>query len=70
MVRLKLVELLQEKKIEPRQLVMKSGLTRQSISNLLAGMQTRIEYDTIDKLCKVLECEPGDLFEYVKEKED
>lgn len=29
-----------------------------------------IPYKTIDKLCKILECQPGDIMEYVEDDED
>ena len=42
---------------------MKTGLSRNTISNLYNDRATRIDYDTIDKLCVALGCSIGDLFD-------
>lgn len=39
----------------------KTGLSRNTISNLYHDKATRIDYDTLDKLCIALNCEPGDM---------
>lgn len=30
----------------------------------------RVDTDTLNKLCKYLHCQPGDIMEYVEEKEE
>lgn len=40
----------------------KTGLSRNTISNLYNDRATRVDYDTIDKLCTVLDCSVADLF--------
>lgn len=44
----------------------KTGLARNTISNLYNDKATRIDYETLDKLCDLFECEVGDLIEKVK----
>lgn len=34
----------------------------QSISHMMNNETTGIKFETIEKLCKLLECEPNDLF--------
>jgi putative transcriptional regulator len=43
----------------------KTGLNRNTISNLYHEKVTRIDFETMDKLCKLFGCQPGpnDLFE-------
>lgn len=43
-----------------------SGISQSVISTLMAGRSTRIDFNTIDKLCTYFQCTPGDLF--VQEK--
>lgn len=45
----------------------KTGLNRNTVSNLYHEKATRIDFDTIDKLCKLFNCQsgPGELFEYI-----
>lgn len=40
----------------------KTGLSRNTISNLYNDRATRVDYDTIDKLCIALNCSISDLF--------
>lgn len=45
-----------------QQLADKSGLARSTISMLYHDKARRIDYETMDRLCKALDCMPGDLF--------
>ena len=40
-----------------------TGLSRNTVSNLYNDKATRIDYDTIEKLCVVCECTPNELFD-------
>ena len=40
----------------------KTGLSRNTISNLYNDRATRVDFDTIDKLCIALNCSISDLF--------
>lgn len=39
----------------------KTGLSRNTISNLYNDKATRIDFDTIDRLCKLFDCKINDL---------
>ena len=41
----------------------KTGLSRNAISNLYNDRATRIDFETIDKLCSLFNCEIGDLLQ-------
>ena len=41
-----------------------SGLQANTVSGIYNNKARRIDAATIDTLCEVLECEPGDLFDY------
>ena len=43
------------------------GITPQNLSVLNAGRARAIRFSTLEKLCEVLECQPGDLLAYESE---
>jgi putative transcriptional regulator len=43
------------------------GVTNVNLSILKTGKAKGVRFDTLDAICKALECQPGDLLEYVKE---
>lgn len=47
----------------------KTGLNRATISNLYHEKARRIDFETMDKLCKLFNCQagPGELFEFIPE---
>jgi len=46
-----------------------TGLHRNTITLLYKETATRIEIDTLNKLCQLFDCEVMDLLEYEKDKE-
>lgn len=40
-----------------------TGLSRSTVSNLYNDKATRIDYDTLEKLCSLFKCSANDLFE-------
>lgn len=47
-----------------------SGISRTIISDLLNGNKRSIRLDTIEKLCKALDCEIGELIRINKKEDD
>lgn len=45
-----------------------SGLAYDTVSAIYHGKAKAVSLETLDKLCKALDCHPGDLFEYGKEE--
>jgi DNA-binding Xre family transcriptional regulator len=43
------------------------GITEANVSLLKSGKVKGVRFDTLEKLCAVLQCQPGDLFEYQPE---
>ena len=43
------------------------GLTLANLSILKTGKAKAIRFSTLEAICKVLDCQPGDLLEYSKE---
>lgn len=44
-------------------------LNRQTIANLYYEKVKRIDFDTLNKLCAMFSCQPGDILEYVPDEE-
>ena len=45
-----------------------AGLNFRTVSGLWNGKSARVDFPTLDALCKALECNVGDFLEYVAEK--
>jgi putative transcriptional regulator len=52
------------------ELARRSGLARSTLTPLWYGRVKRIDTDTLEALCKALNCQPGDLLVYVPDEED
>lgn len=55
---------LARKKIRSRQLAADIGITEPNVSLLKSGKVRGIRFETLAKICRVLECQPGDILEY------
>ncbi|HAP7927884.1 TPA: helix-turn-helix transcriptional regulator, partial [Enterococcus faecium] len=55
---------LAQKKMSVTELSEKVGITMANISILKNGKAKAIRFSTLEKICQVLECQPGDLLTY------
>ena len=46
-----------------------TGMTQIAIANLTQGKTQRIDFSTLNSICKALGCKAGDVLEYVPDKE-
>ncbi|MFD2569639.1 helix-turn-helix domain-containing protein [Spirosoma soli] len=46
------------------------GITLANLSILKTGKAKAVRFDTLEAICRALDCQPGDLLEYVPSKED
>jgi len=53
-----------KRKMSLNELSEKVGLTLSNLSILKTGKAKAIRFSTLELICKVLECQPGDLLEY------
>lgn len=58
--------MLAKRKMSVGELTEKVGFTMANVSLLKNGKIKALKISTLDKLCRVLECQPGDLLEYVE----
>ena len=66
-IRINLDVVLAKKKMSVTELSENVGLTMANISILKNGKAKAIRFTTLDKICEVLECQPGDILEYTKD---
>jgi hypothetical protein len=55
-----------KKKMSSNELSQKIGITTANLSILKTNKGKAIRFSTLDKICEVLECTPGDILEYKK----
>ncbi len=58
---------LAKRKMSLTELTEKVGITMANLSILKKGHAKAIRFSTLDKICEVLECQPGDILEFSKE---
>lgn len=51
-----------------RQLAVDAGVPPSVVSGLTSGRAQQVHFKTMNRLCKALECTPGDLFEYTPDE--
>jgi putative transcriptional regulator len=56
--------MLARRKMRLNELAERVGITPQNLSVLKTGKARAIRFSTLEKLCEVLECQPGDLFAF------
>lgn len=57
-----------KRKISSQELADKIGITQANLSILKTGKGKAIRFSTLEKICEVLECKPGDILDYKEEK--
>ena len=57
--------MLAKRKMRSRDLAQLIGITEQNISLLKSGKVKGVRFDTLERICAVLECQPGDILEFV-----
>ncbi len=55
---------LAKKKMSLTELSEKVGITMSNLSNLKTGKVRAIRFSTLENICEVLQCQPGDILEY------
>lgn len=68
MIKCHLSRLMGERKLKIADLARDTSLNRNTVSLLYKETATRVELDTIEKLCVYFDCRVEDLFEYEKDR--
>ncbi|MEO8720562.1 MAG: helix-turn-helix transcriptional regulator [Ginsengibacter sp.] len=59
--------MLAKRKMQSKELAEKLGITPANLSILKTGKAKGMRFDTLEAICKILDCQPADLLEYVAE---
>ncbi|MBO4389726.1 MAG: helix-turn-helix transcriptional regulator [Lachnospiraceae bacterium] len=58
-----------DRKISLNDLSDQVGITNVNLSKLKTGKASAIRFSTLESICEVLDCQPGDILEYSKDQE-
>ena len=65
---LRLDRVMADRKISLNELAAKVGLAHVTLSNIKTGTVSAIRFSTLNAICDVLDCQPGDILEFQREK--
>jgi putative transcriptional regulator len=66
---IKLDEMLARRKKRSKELAEYVGITEQNISLIRTGRVKGIRFNTLEKMCEFLECQPADLLEFTRKND-
>lgn len=67
MIKFKVKVKLAEREMTQKELSERTGIRPPTISAICTGAIKHLPVEALDKICDVLDCQPADLMEYVKE---
>ena len=65
MIVINLDVMLAKRKMRSKELAEKIGITEQNLSILKTGRAKALRLSTLDTICEILQCQPGDILEYI-----
>lgn len=67
---LRLDRMMADRKISLNELAAKVGIANVNLSNIKTGKVSAIRFSTLNAICDVLDCQPGDILEYQRDKRE
>ena len=64
----KLDVMLAHRKMRSKELAERIGITEQNVSALKSGRVRGVRFETLEKICEALDCQPGDVLTFEKGK--
>jgi len=64
---LRLDRVMADRKISLKDLAEQVGIANVNLSNIKTGKISAIRFTTLDAICDVLDCQPGDILEYQRQ---
>ena len=61
---LRLDRVMADRKMSLNQLAREVGISNVNLSNIKTGKISAIRFSTLEAICRVLNCQPGDILEY------
>ena len=68
MIVVQLDVMLAKRKMRSKELAERIGFTEANISLLKSGKVKGVRFDTLENICRALDCQPGDILEYRSEQ--
>ena len=65
---LRLDRVMADRKISLNRLAQEVGISNVNLSNIKTGKISAIRFSTLEAICRVLDCQPGDILEYRPEE--
>ncbi len=65
---LRLDRMMADRKISLNELAEKVGIANVNLSNIKTGKVSAIRFSTLNAICDVLDCQPGDLLEFQRDE--
>ena len=65
---LRLDRVMADRKITLNELAKRVGISNVNLSNIKTGKISAIRFSTLNAICDVLDCQPGDILEYEREE--
>ncbi|CAH1853253.1 helix-turn-helix domain-containing protein [Convivina intestini] len=65
MIKVNLDKVLLDRQISSKDLAQAVGITPANLSILKTGKAKGIRFSTLEKICSLLDCQPGDILEYI-----
>lgn len=67
MIKINLDKIMLDRQISSKELAQKVGITQANLSILKTQKAKGVRFNTLESVCKILQCQPGDIIEYVEE---
>ena len=67
---LRLDRVMADRKMSLNELAEKVGISNVNMSKIKTGKISAIRFSTLNGICRVLNCQPGDVLEFVDDDED
>ena len=66
---LRLDRIMADRKISLNELSEKVGIANVNLSKIKTGKVSAVRFSTLNAICKALDCQPGDILEYMPDEE-
>lgn len=70
MLRLRVLEILKERRLTKYWLHKRLGLSYQNFNKMVNNETRSIQYDNLEKLCQILQCTPNDIFQFLPDESE
>ena len=70
MIRVDLDVMLARRKMSLTELSQRVGITMANLSNLKNGRAKAVRFETLEAICRALDCQPGDILVYEAEQRE